>query len=483
MDVRELFKIVRQRWALIVLATLVAVGLAALYSVQATPQYKSTVRLFVSTSAPEIEDAYRSGSFTNQRVKSYAALLSGQQNARRVIEKLDLDLEPRQLANRTTASVEPDTVVLTASVTASSAKQAQLLAQTTAEILVEQVTEVETQPGKTTAAVKATIVDDAIEPQRPISPQPVRNILLAVAVGLLLGGGLAVLREMLDTRIRSLESLRRVTGEIPLLGNIEYSKAARAKPLISGLPAHAPRVESYRILRTNLQFLNPGAPSKVYAFTSALPGAGKSTTVSNLLLTIAETNTRVLLVEGDLRRPKATEHLLIEGVVGVTTVLIGKVDLDEAIQPLRGSASVLASGAIPPNPAELLGSDKMSAMLKELRKRYALVLIDTPPVLPVADAAIIASQSDGAILVIDHGSTTREQIQRSMERLEGAKATVIGLVVNRSPAPKRMRGYGYGYGYGYGPELDAGRRSTKNQPGPKPAKTSWWRKRADKARK
>jgi receptor protein-tyrosine kinase len=473
-DLHELLRIVRERWALIALATLVAVGLAALYSAQATPQYKSTARLFVSTSAPEAEDAYRSGSFTGQRVKSYVAILSGQQNARRVIERLDLEMEPRELANRTTASVEPDTVVLTVSVTASSAAQAQLLTQTTAEVLIDQVSEVETQPGKTTAPVKASIVDAATKPQNPYSPRTVRNILLAVAVGLLLGGGVAVMREMLDTRVRSLDGLRRVIGEIPLLGNIQFDKSAVNDPMITGMPAHSPRVEAYRVLRTNLQFLNPGADSKVYAFTSALPAAGKSTTVSNLMLSIAETGTPVLLLEGDLRRPKATEHLHVEGTVGVTTVLIGSVDLDDAIQPLRGSGSVLASGAIPPNPAELLGTDQMAEMLTELRKRYSVILIDTPPVLPVTDAAVIASQSDGAILIVEHGSTTREQIHQSIERLEAAKANVLGVVINRTPKQKGTRGYGYGYGYGG--DLDGGRRSNK-------AKKSRWRRRSKKSRR
>jgi receptor protein-tyrosine kinase len=454
MDLRDYLRILRQRWLLIAIVTLVTVALASVLTLNATKQYQSTARLFVSTAqSNDPNSSYQGGLFSQERVKSYANLLTGEEISRRVVEKLDLDVTPRALASRIKAVVQPDTVVLSVSVTDPSPGEAQRLTQATAEVFVAYVAELETPPGESVAPVKASIVDRATLPSAPVSPQPTRNFALALILGLLAGGGLAVLRDTLDTRVRTSEDLSDVTRASPVLGNIHFDKAASKSPMITQLDSHAPRAEAFRVLRSNLQFVNVDASNRIFVLTSALPGEGKSSTACNLALTLADAGQKVLLLEGDLRRPRAASYLGLENSVGVTTVLLGRTTLDEAIQPVVDNLDLLASGVIPPNPAELLQSDAMKRLLTEARTTYDFVLIDAPPLLPVTDAALLAAESDGAVLVVHHGSTRRDEVASSVMRLDSVGARLLGTVVNMSPTPRRgMSRYGYGYGYGYAPE-------------------------------
>ena len=173
------------------------------------------------------------------------------------------------------------------------------------------------------------------------------------------------------------------------------------------------------MLRTNLQFVDVDKDSKVFVVTSSLPAEGKTTTATNMAITLAQAGQRVLLIEADLRRPKVAENLRLETAVGLTTVLVGKIGLEDAIQEYAAvpNLSVLTSGAIPPNPAELLQSQAMAEVLVQLRKTFDVVIVDAPPLLPVTDAALLTAQSDGALLVVRHGKTTKEQVKHSMERL------------------------------------------------------------------
>jgi capsular exopolysaccharide synthesis family protein len=211
-------------------------------------------------------------------------------------------------------------------------------------------------------------------------------------------------------------------------------------------------VEAFRVLRTNLQFVNVDSPSKVFVVTSSLPEEGKTTTSCNLAVALAQAGQRVLLLEGDLRRPKISEHLNVEEAVGLTTVLVGRIGLADAVQPSGvPGLDVLPSGATPPNPSELLQSNAMHDVMDRLRKDYDVIVVDAPPLLPVTDAALLTAQSDGALLVIRHGKTTKDQVQHAAERLEAVDGRLVGAVLNMVPRRRSGDTY-YGYGYGYAPE-------------------------------
>ena len=277
------------------------------------------------------------------------------------------------------------------------------------------------------------------------------------------------MRELLDTSIKSTDDIAEATDAAVMAG-ITFDAATTKTPLVSSLGSHEPRVEAFRVLRTNLQFVDVDNANKAFVVTSSVPAEGKSTTAVNTAITLAQTGQKVLLVDGDLRRPQAAKLLGLDDAVGLTTVLVGRVSVDDALQRHETGMDVLTSGVIPPNPAELLQSHAMADLLTELRGRYDVIVIDAPPLLPVTDAALIAAQTDGALLVVRHGRTTKDQLHGAVERLAGVNAHALGVVFNMTPRKSGRGGYGYGYGYGYAPQPadgdeQAGTRSRRRGPG------------------
>jgi capsular exopolysaccharide synthesis family protein len=454
-ELRDYLRVLARRWPTIVSLTLVGVAIAAAVTWTSPQKYESTAQMFVSTSQADSSQAYQGELFSQQRAQSYARLLTGEEIAKRVVEELDLPMTPAALSEEISSSVVLDTVILTVSVTDEDPQQARTLAQQVAETFVTYVAELETPEGLDVAPIKATIVDPASVPGSPVSPKPVLNLAIGFVLGLLVGLLAAVVRELVDTSIKSPEDLSR-TLTTPLLGTIAFDKDAPQTPLVSDLGTHHPRAEAIRVLRTNLQFVDIDGSSSVFVISSSVPGEGKSTTATNLAISMAEAGRRVVLVEGDLRRPKISDYLGIEGAVGLTTVLVGRVGLDQALQPASSPGlDVLTSGSLPPNPSEILQTQVMSDLVADLRGRYDVVLIDAPPLLPVTDAALLASISDGVLLVIRHGRTSREQVRSAAERLESVGARLVGVVLNMTPPRGGSYGYGYGYGYGTDFELDA----------------------------
>lgn len=464
MDLRDFLRVLRRQWVLVVVGLLLGTCAGAVIILRATPIYSSTARLFVSTPGSDSANAqmYQGGLFSQQRVTSYADLIKGSTVAERVAARIGSDESPAALVNQINATADPDSVILQVTATDPSPERAQLLAQTTAEVFRDYVGELESSEDPARSPIRANIVDAAGLPTSPVYPRPLITIGLSAIIGLLVGLAAAWLRETLDTTLKAPDDVQKVTGA-SMLGSVFFDPSAVKMPLISGLSPHAPRVESFRVLRTNLQFLDVDGESKTYAITSPLPGDGKSTTSINIAIALAEAGRRTLLIEGDLRRPKFGEYLDLAGEVGLTTVLIGEAELADAIQPWgRSGLDVITSGALPPNPAELLQSKAMAAVMSELRKRYDVVIVDAPPILPVTDAALIAAQTSGAILVLRHGRTTRDQATLARQRLDAVGAQVLGTVFNFVPQRAiSSYGYGYGYGYGYAPsapvEAEAGR--------------------------
>lgn len=451
MEVRDYLKILRRRWVSILVIALLGAGLAAGLTALQTPQYASNARLFVTTSDADDSTLLQGGQFSAQRVKSYADLVSSRELANRVKADLGLDVDADVLAGKVSAEVVVDTVNLELTVTDPDASEAQRIAQSYAEQLTDLVRELETPPGQAQAPIKATIVDAASFSESPVSPKPERNIALGLVLGALIGFGLAVLRSAVDTRITSTEDLTATVDE-PILGAIGFDPDAKGTPLVSSISSHAPRAEAFRVLRTNLQFVDVDKQHKMYVVSSAMPSEGKTSTSLNLAISLAQAGVRTLLVEADLRRPRAGVRLGIDDAIGVTNVLVGSVSWSDAVLTHEETGlDFLAAGPVPPNPAELLQSNAMHDLLDELRQKYDVVLIDAPPLLPVTDAALLAAAADGAILVVRHGKSTRDQVAHAVERLEAVDAELTGLVLNMVPA--KSTGHGYGYGYGYAPDV------------------------------
>lgn len=450
MELRDYWVTVRRRWRIVVLALVLCLGLTALYTWQVTPQHSSAARLFVSTSPSDTSDAYQGNLYASQRVNSYRDLVTGRQLAERVAAELgtgDSQPDPERLRSQVSATVVPETVILEISATHSDPERARDIAQTYAEELTALVEEIESpSQGRRGALIQATIVDEAQVSTEPVSPQPARNMALAGVLGLLLGLGLAVVREMLDTTIKSEDDVSEIT-DVPILGRVLDDRTAHEDPAQS-LTLATPWSEAFRVLRTNMQYVDIDHEQKVVVMTSPLPAEGKSTTATGLAITLAQAGQKVALVEADLRRPMLADRLGIDDTVGTTTVLIGKVSLDEALATYQDTGlQVLTCGPIPPNPSELLQSTAMEKLISDLRDRFDIVILDTPPLLPVTDAAILATQADGAVIVLRFGRTGKDELAQAIQRLDAVDARNLGVVVNRAPTRRASSGYAYGYGH------------------------------------
>lgn len=461
MELREYLQAIRKQRILVMLCVTVTVAVAALMVLRTTPVYASKVTLFVSVApTSDAASAYQGGLFSQQRAASYADLVRGEAVTRAVVDELGLSMSPASLGARISARVVPQTVLLEITVTDTAPTRAQRLAGAVAKHFTAFVQDLERPSKDAPSPVRATTIASPTLPTSPVAPNPPRTLGLGVLAGLVLGVGLALLREALDTSIKSAEALTTTTG-VPNLGVIAQDSDAHANPLVVHIEPRSPRAEAFRQLRTNLQFVDVDRHPKRIVVTSSVPSEGKTSTTCNLALTLAQAGQRVVLVEGDIRRPRFAEYLGLEGAVGLTSVLIGRVVPEDALQPWGDiPLEVLTSGPLPPNPSELLQSRAMELLLGELDRRADVVLIDAPPLLPVTDAALLARMSDGAVLVVRHGETTVDQLRQAVGSLAKVDARLLGTVLTMAPA-KGPDAYTYGYGYGYGYAVEGGRRRAR----------------------
>jgi len=311
------------------------------------------------------------------------------------------------------------------------------------------------------------IIDKALPPEDPIKPKKKINLLLGALLGLGLGLGMAFFVERLDNSLKSIEDVEAtglsILGSIPLIKSSKDKKSPKKeektedyqiKRITSNLVTHfepkSPISEAYRTFRTNLQFARLDTPLKTILVTSSGPSEGKSTTVANLAITMAQMGTKTILIDSDLRRPVLHSIFNLQRAPGLTNFLAGNVPWKEIIQetPIE-NLSLLTCGVLPPNPSELLGSKKMKMLLEELKEKYDMILFDSPPVIAVTDAAVLSTLLDGVVLVSSSGSTSREALLRAITLLENVKGRLIGGVLNKIKVESVYGSYHYYYYYHY----------------------------------
>jgi len=439
-------QVLRERWKPVLASFLLGLTLAGVLTWTATPTYASTVVMFVSAQekADDATGAYQGSLMSQQKVKSYAQLLTSGRLLAEITDRTGTQVSPGAI----TATTKPDTVLLTATVTDPSPRRAKVLADAIGATFPALVAELERPADGKVPSVAVRVVEPADLPVTPVSPLPMVNLTIGSLLGLIGGVVLALTRNAMDNTVKSVAAMEDLTG-VPSLGTIAYSAESAARPLIVHEPAGAPRAEAYRQIRTNLQFVNVDRPPRVVAFTSSLPAEGKTTTVCNLAIALARAGKQVAIVDADLRRPRIAENLGLEGAAGLTTVLIGRARLDQVLQPWGPDrVTVLASGPVPPNPSELLASQHMADLLAELSQRFDYVLIDTPPLLPVTDAALLAGSYDGVLLIVRHGKTSRAQVRGAVAALTAVSGNILGAVLTMTPKTGGRRKYGY-YNYAY----------------------------------
>ncbi|AXH96867.1 polysaccharide biosynthesis tyrosine autokinase [Ornithinimicrobium avium] len=436
MTLASFLDVARKGWRGVLLGALLGLIVGAAMSLLQPVRYASSTEMFVSTSVGDDAAGLVQGvNYTQNQVLTYSQVMTQPIVLDPVIEELGLQRDAADLAHDLRANVSSGTVLLELTAYAPSAQESAQLANAVAEQFTETIQELESVRSAS-SPVKVSVTRAAAVPNAPISPQPGRNLLLGGLVGALLGLVITVTRVVTNTRIVDASSLPQREDLPPLIGTIGYDRHAVKHPLLTQASTQHPRAEAFRVMRTNLRFIDPENPPQVIVTTSSVPHEGKSTTTANLALALAADGSRVLLIEADLRRPKLLEYMGLVGEVGLTTVLIGDAEFDDVVQQhgQEWRIDVLGAGELPPNPSELLGSPRMAGLLTEVRDRYDFVVIDGPPLLPVTDAAVLASQSDGTIVVVGSGVVRRAQLHSAMDALHSVGAHVLGLVLNKVPA-------------------------------------------------
>ncbi|GAB4375253.1 MAG: hypothetical protein Kow0042_20530 [Calditrichia bacterium] len=315
------------------------------------------------------------------------------------------------------------------------------------------------------------ILDRAIVPYSPIKPKKKMNLMLGALIGLGLGIGLTFLLEYFDDSIKDPEELERmgfpILATIPEISSNEVIRKVKsignnmddvadaaeiATRLITHFDPKSPISEAYRTFRTNIQFKSRNNKSSGFTalITSSAPKEGKSTTVANLAITMAQLGSRTLLIDTDLRRPVIHSIFSLRKEKGVSNYLLGKSGIEDIIKPtFVDNLSVITSGPLPPNPSELLGSNALAEMIQELRTKYDAILFDSPPIIAVTDAAIISTMVDGVVLVIKAHQTHREAIRRAKTLLMNANANIFGCLLNSINIDRAYGTYYYYYYYHY----------------------------------
>jgi capsular exopolysaccharide synthesis family protein len=428
-ELRDYLRVAKRQWWVVALTVLAAMGIAMVLSARTQPLYASKAQYFIATANDEGTSALEGSMFATNRLKTYEAVLTGERLAKLIAANDGTVLTPAEIQERITVVTDSATVLIEVSVEDAVPARAQSVAEALAVQFPALVKQLET-PDTGTARTPAAVIETMVPPKladAPVVPRPMHNLALGVAMGLLIGVALGVVREIADTSVRETGKLSELAGA-PVLACIPLDRKARRRggPVLSD--TGSPRAEALRQLRTTVQYADRARPVKTLTVTSAMPGEGRSATACGLAILFAETGRRVLIVDAELRRPRLAAFLGREGSAGLTTVLVGAASLDQVLQPWGAGLWLLSSGHPPPNPSELLGSQRMGDLLDELRGRFDLVIVDSPPLLPVADGAVVAARTDGALLLVRSRKTKAAQVTAAARALHRVDARLLGCV-------------------------------------------------------
>jgi capsular exopolysaccharide synthesis family protein len=451
-DLRDYLRVLRKRKWYLVLTLAAAVGVATLITAQTPKVFEAGATLFVGQKQVAREDveqdartALTVSDLSFRLLASYSEVLRSRFIAESAVAEFQLGISPREL--RANVSAEPivNTQIIQLVYSSSDPALAQRVTNGLADIFVREVSRLDASAGGGDPVVNVSILDRATVPVDPITPQPVRNVLIAVALGLAAGIGLVFLVDRLDVTVKHSSELEKMG--LALMGSVPALDIPRDVIHLDQDPQGLGG-EAFRKLRTSLGFLGVEVPVRTILVTSPGPTEGKTTIALNLAAAFAFSGLRTLLIEADLRRPSLHLMFGMRGTRGLTTAIVGQVSPEEAVASTDvANLSVMLAGAIPPNPVELLGSEQMTELLERLKRSFDVLIIDSPPLIPVADPAVLASRCDGVVLVARSGKTDRRRLSDSAQILEKVGGRLLGVVLNFLRRGEDDFEYGYYYQY------------------------------------
>jgi polysaccharide biosynthesis transport protein len=443
---------------LIAVTVSICIAAAGYLAWSRAPTYAAHTQLYVASTIHNTRasssESYAAILLSQIRVASYTQLVSSPPVIRGVIQRLGLS--PQDFRAEISAASPPGTVLIDVTVRDRSPHLAKAVADELGRQFPLFIHALETPKGERVAPVTLSVTIPAQLPRHPVAPRKPLYLLLGSLLGLVLGVGGAVIREVLSRRLRDAEDAAAVTG-LPVLGSVPDQRR-RASPLVMTSDLGSVEAEAYRRVRVNVGALIKDKKARSFMVSSASPSEGKTVVAANLGIAFAQAGHRVVLVDADLRRPTLAELLGLEPVLGLSDVLANRLPAHRALETWRSDLplEVLAAGSPSSNAAELLGSDWFLLVLDELTARFDVVILDTPALLPATDGAIVARATAGAVLVARANSTRTRQLMEAVDSLRSVDAHVLGIVVNRVPRRSAGRRYGAAYVPELAPRFDRG---------------------------
>jgi capsular exopolysaccharide synthesis family protein len=438
------FRIMRAYWPILLVGVVIGLSGATVVTLMTPRTYESSVTVMLltqrQTSSSPLD--YEGILLATEKAKSYVQLFTTEEMARQVVDRLELDTDPADLAENIATSLRAETVLINVLVSARSPERAQQVARALSEIFVATVEDLEQPADRTNPpTLTATIVQPPIFSADPISPSPLLNLVLGGFLGLLAGLAGAVAWNALWRPVRSIDETIEATGS-SVLGTVVADRNASRRPLALVQSPNGPRAEAFRKIRGHLTAMVEQQRGAVFAIVSPSYGDGRTLTVCNLAVALAQAGRTVALVDCDLRRPRigaimGTAAQATDGrtdAPGLSDVLQGQAEVAAALRRWGvAPLDVLAAGPVPPQPGDLLAAGQLSSVLTLLTTRYDVVLIDTPPLTPVGDAIDVARLCDGVIMVVRYGATGLADVRTAANALRSASATMIGSILNGVP--------------------------------------------------
>lgn len=421
-----------RRWYVVILAAALGAVSAFALSYLVTPSYTSSTSLFFSLrTGSTASDINQGSTYTQNQMLSFAQLATSSLVLDRVVKDLGPDTDKDDLRRSISIAAPENTVILDINVTTTDRDLSARIANRVAKNLTVTVSALSPVGTANQSGVVANIIEPAVPATFQSSPNKRTNAVLGGIFGFAASIMAIILAIVFDTKVRSVEALKSMTDH-PLLGTVERNRPSLdSRPVVLRVP-NGSAAERFRQIRAGLRFAAASHDMSAIALTSAIPSEGKTHTSLNLALVMAEGRERVLLIDADLRRPRIADSIGFEGSIGLTTVLLGDVTFAEAVQRFGTTTlDILTAGTTPPNPAELLGSTPMKHLVEQAKKEYDVVIIDTAPVLAVADIAVIAQLVDSIVVVVDSSKLRQAQLEQSLEALESAGAHISGIILNR----------------------------------------------------
>ncbi|MCK2029561.1 polysaccharide biosynthesis tyrosine autokinase [Microbacterium galbinum] len=431
MTLQDYFQSLRSHWIVIVVLMVLGAGSAYGYSQFIDPEYRAESQVIViPTRGENTSELVQGSNYVQSLVQTYTLLVKSPTVLDPVIADLGLDETANRLARRVDVNVPLNTVVIEIGVTDASGESAAETANAIAQELATAVAGVSPVSADGEPAVRVDTISAARTPTVPISPNTRLNVMVGAVAGIALGVVFALLRRLLATRITTARTLSDAT-EVALLGEIPEASDTHTIARIIRSQPDGRVAEAMRQVAASLKFVDVDKNRRVILVTSCSAQEGKSSVSLGLALTLAEGGRSVLFIEADLRRPSTARYTQLEGSIGLTTVLIGDVELADAVQQWgRPGLDILTAGAQPPNPGQLLSSGGLHRIVDEARDSYDYVIIDTAPVLSVSDALWLSTMADGTLFVVRSNRTKAADLTRALGSLESTRTPVLGIVLN-----------------------------------------------------